>query len=58
MGKNLKAFGLTLLVMLICILVVLGIRNYPNEVTDGILVCTFITVFGGMFIAIKDSLED
>ena len=57
MRKNLVAFGLTLLIVLFCALIVLGIRYYPNEVTYGIVIATFVTMFVGIFIAIKDSLE-
>jgi len=57
MRKNLVAFGLTLLVALVCVLIVLGIRYYPNEVTYGIVIATFVTMFVGVFIAIKDSLK-
>ena len=57
MRKNIVAFGLTLLIALVCVLIVLGIRHYPNEVTYGIVIATFVTMFVGVFIAIKDSLE-
>ena len=57
MTTKLKAFGLTLLMMLVCILIMLGIMNYPNEFTYGIVIATFVTMFVGVFIAIRDSLE-
>ena len=58
MRKNLVAFGLTLLIVLFCALILTFGIKYPNEFTWVVLLCTFVTVFGGVFIAIRDSLKD